>query len=139
MARQDSDHLWGFGLRRTSARSGSEIESKCLILISNLELMLKPAATAGFSSIGTTGLEGRSLFSATWSGFLALSARNVNFVNGQTESNSRKLYVIKTHGNSPELLQNNNPGLQNKVLKRNSVNSGLRTLFIGETIRKCEL
>ena len=28
----------------------SEIEPKCLILISNLELMLKPAATAGFSS-----------------------------------------------------------------------------------------
>ena len=50
MARQDSDHLWGFGLRRTSARLGSEIEPKCLILISNIELMLKPAATAGFSS-----------------------------------------------------------------------------------------
>ena len=50
MARQDSDHLWGFGLRRTSARLGSEIEPKCLILISNLELQLKPAATAGFSS-----------------------------------------------------------------------------------------
>ena len=30
---------------------GSEIEPKCLILISNLELQLKPAATAGFSSI----------------------------------------------------------------------------------------
>ena len=30
---------------------GSEIEPNCLILISNLELQLKPAATAGFSSI----------------------------------------------------------------------------------------
>ena len=44
--------IYGIWIEANQRKVGSEIEPKCLILISNLELMLKPAATAGFSSKG---------------------------------------------------------------------------------------
>ena len=39
----------GIWIEANQRKVGSEIEPKCLILIFNLELQLKPAATAGFS------------------------------------------------------------------------------------------